>query len=196
MRAGQDITSLTTYFSGLGGIFALLIIVFAALNPLHGPIGIIPVHKTIYAAFAFSASIFTAFIIYASRERIESYYFPARGFEEPQHTLKATALNIWPIFLAAAACLLIYLYSYAGLAGLVGGSEPDFKARQASILLLLPYTIAFAGFTATSALIAIKEAIRASRIAFGLDESEGATAELTDRVLRASTNPTGTRALR
>ena len=35
MRAGQDITSLTTYFSGLGGIFALLIIVFAAVSYTH-----------------------------------------------------------------------------------------------------------------------------------------------------------------
>ncbi len=186
MRAGQDLTSLATYFGGLAGWLALGFIALAGLNPSLGLVGVVSAHKTIYCGFPLAASIFTAFIIYASRERIENFYFPARGFEEPGHTLKASALNIWPVFLGACACLLIYLYSYEGLVGLIDGNPPTAAQRQASILLLLPYTLAFAGFTATSALIAIKEAIRASRIAFGLEETEGATTELTDRVLRGT----------
>ncbi|MFN7952682.1 MAG: hypothetical protein U0610_13245 [bacterium] len=195
MRAGQDFTSLATYFGGLAGWLALGFIFLAGFNPTLGLVGVVFFHKTIYCGFALAASIFTAFIIYASRERIENYYFPARGFEESGRTLKATALNIWPVFLGSCACLLIYLYAYEGLNGVIAGTPPTAEQRQASILLLLPYTLAFAGFTATSALIAIKEAIRASRIAFGLEEAEGATTELTDRVLRGS-SAVGSRALR
>lgn len=185
MRPGQGISSLTTYFSGIWGGLSIVILGFTIFNAMFPIIGILSGHQGVYGLFSFCSCAFTMAIIYASRERIESYYFPARGYEEPDNTLKAAALNIWPLFLVSLTCFLIYMYEYEGMAGMPSGTAQA-TLRQQSILLLLPYTVSFTGFTATSALIAIKEAIRASRIAFGLDDAEVTTGDLTDRVLRPS----------
>ncbi len=194
MRGGEA-SSVTTYFYNIWGALTLIVLIFTVINPWFAIIDILQEHHAKYALFSFGSCVFTVFIIFTQRERVESYYFPARGYEESTQTLKATALNIWPVFLSSVACLLIYLYSYEGLAGMVAGGAATAAQRQASILLLLPYSIALSGFAATSSLIAIKEAIRASRIAYGLDDLEGTTADLTDRVLRTPASATGSRVL-
>lgn len=191
MQANEDLSSFNTYFLSTWGGMALgslfLPILSFVLNAMigHPIMGVLPGHGPSYLVFSTVSCAFTLFIIYAARERIESSYFPPRGYEEVSGSLKSWALTIWPLFVVALICFVVYMYNYEGLMGDVGeGGMPSAVQRQKSMLLLVPYTLTFVGITATCSLIAVKEVLRSMRLAYGqmLEDSDRNT-DVSDRIL-------------